>query len=68
MSEDVVCIDCENERKRGDEQFDRAETCQKEVDRIGDIYDLKCDMLRETLLTNARLRMLLHNKGIVHDD
>lgn len=63
MSEDSTCPDCTSLENASS----RNVTLQREVDRLGDIYDLKCDQLREALKTNARLRMLLIEKGVEHE-
>jgi hypothetical protein len=56
--------DLDNAVLRGDIQFDRAESLQKEVDKLQEVYDLKCDAYRELILLSSKMRKLLSDKGI----
>jgi archaellum component FlaC len=57
------CVDCENWKRRGDEQFDRAEQLSELLDRMQDAFDELADRLRECDEEIERLQKLLtkHN-------
>ena len=44
------------------------EEAQREIDALQDLYDLKCDQLKESLLVNGELRLLLSKHGVEHEN
>jgi len=65
--EDIICPECEKNSFEFNNMNARNLSIQNELNRLNGLYDLKCDQLRESLITNARLRLLLHEKGASHD-
>jgi len=63
----TTCEQCENERLRGYINLDSFDITKKELERSLEVLDQTFDRLRESLIINSHLRLLLNNKGIEHD-
>lgn len=46
------CVQCQNEKKRGDEFYNK--------------YVSKCDQIKDEMIENGRLRLLLDKHGVDH--
>ncbi len=62
-----ICADCGNWKRRGDELFDELTRAYKDIDRLQDLLDLKCDEYRELIEKTSAMRKLLWNNGVDHD-
>ena len=67
LAKKQVCEDCESTRKSWENLNEILTKHGKEEHRLNAVLDTIFDRLRDSLITNSQLRLLLHEKNIAHD-
>lgn len=59
------CAVCD--AQRCEHVINNSETDRETIERLNSLLDSKCDELKEAMILNGKLRLLLSEKGVDHD-